>query len=294
MTKMALIIMPVAMFVSSGFEHSIANMFMIPLGIAIYNFAPAEFWSVTGLSASAYADLTVSNFLFANLIPVTLGNIVGGAGLVGLANWAIYHKPEVAQVRTSSVTHLPQLAPSKGGEQIDQSILVKDFMDKSPVVLLEKAPIGIAMDRMLEANVSGAPVCDHEDNLVGFVSAHDVMVELWCKEYNVKSGQRVGDLMVREVLAVNASDRLLDVAEFLCIDKEQLYPSTSSGVITTMSSASLEERARSMRVNKPHTLPVLEDGKFVGVLSHQHILKAMRPMYETTAQVEGGVEAVGA
>lgn len=92
MTKMVMVIMPVAMFVSSGFEHSIANMFMIPLGIAIHTFAEPEFWTKVGVGAQHYADLTVYNFIFANLIPVTLGNIVGGAGFVGLANWSIFRK----------------------------------------------------------------------------------------------------------------------------------------------------------------------------------------------------------
>ncbi|MBO0236681.1 formate/nitrite transporter family protein, partial [Vibrio parahaemolyticus] len=43
--KLLVLVLPVAMFVASGFEHSIANMFMIPLGIMIKEFAPAEFWT---------------------------------------------------------------------------------------------------------------------------------------------------------------------------------------------------------------------------------------------------------
>jgi len=81
---------PITMFVVSGFEHSIANMFMIPYGIAIAQFAPPEFWAAAGVEASQFADLTVSNFIFKNLIPVTIGNILGGGFLVGLTYWAIY------------------------------------------------------------------------------------------------------------------------------------------------------------------------------------------------------------
>jgi len=91
--KMFAVLLPVAMFVASGFEHSIANMFMIPTGILIQNFAPAEFWQAIGHQASDFSDLSVSNFIIDNLIPVTIGNIIGGGVIVGLMHWMIYLRP---------------------------------------------------------------------------------------------------------------------------------------------------------------------------------------------------------
>jgi formate transporter len=93
MTKAVMTILPVAMFVATGFEHCVANMFMIPLGITIQSFAPDTFWQAVGVDASQYADLSIYNFITANLIPVTLGNIVGGAVLVGLSNWCVFSLP---------------------------------------------------------------------------------------------------------------------------------------------------------------------------------------------------------
>jgi formate transporter len=93
MTDKALImILPVAMFVASGFEHSIANMFMIPAGIAIQTFAGPEFWQAIGADPAKYADLTIGNFIFNNLIPVTIGNIIGGGGMIGLTYWFIFRR----------------------------------------------------------------------------------------------------------------------------------------------------------------------------------------------------------
>ncbi|ACX87777.1 formate transporter FocA [Pectobacterium parmentieri] len=88
--KMFAMILPVAMFVSSGFEHSIANMFMVPMGIVIKNFAAPEFWNAIGMAPSQFEHLTVSHFITDNLIPVTLGNIIGGGIMVGLTYWVIY------------------------------------------------------------------------------------------------------------------------------------------------------------------------------------------------------------
>ncbi|MEF1254342.1 formate transporter FocA [Vibrio sp. M260112] len=277
MTKAAMTIMPVAMFVSSGFEHCVANMFMVPLGIVIQNFAPDSFWQQVGVSATHYADLNVKQFVFANLIPVTLGNIVGGAVLVGLANWGIYRTPHLKAASVSAIT-TTQLNTVKE-LTMNNNLTAKDIMNSAPVVLRADMPTPTAIDTLLDNHLASAPVCDIEGRLVGFFSAHDVMVDLWCQDYIPTSDQKVVDLMSREVIAIDSKDKLVDIAEFLCIDKEQLYPTTSMGMATRFTTLSLEERAKSMKVNQPHVLPVLEQGKLVGVVSRETVLAALRPIY---------------
>lgn len=88
--KMLAMALPVAMFVACGFEHSIANMFMIPMAIVIHDFASPAFWQATGATAAQFPNLTLSHFIMDNLIPVTIGNIIGGGLLVGLTYWVIY------------------------------------------------------------------------------------------------------------------------------------------------------------------------------------------------------------
>ncbi|MFB1071936.1 formate transporter FocA [Vibrio diabolicus] len=278
MTKAAMTIMPVAMFVSSGFEHCVANMFMVPLGIVIANFAPESFWVSVGVPASQYADLNIGHFITANLIPVTLGNIVGGAVLVGLANWCIFRRPELKAANISSITTTTTLSSVKDFTMKNASF-VKDIMNPKPVTISAETPIAIALDVLLDNNVTSAPVVDVQNRLVGFFSAHDVMVELWCEDYIPVKDQKVVDIMSRDVVAIDAGDRLVDVVEFLCIDKEQLYPTSSMGIATRMTSLSLEERAKSIKVSKPQVLPVLENGQMVGVVTRTEVLKALRPIF---------------
>ncbi len=90
MDKSMIMILPVAMFVASGFEHSIANMFMIPMGIIIRYFAGPDFWNSINSNPADFAHLTVVNFITDNLLPVTIGNIIGGGVFVGLVYWVIY------------------------------------------------------------------------------------------------------------------------------------------------------------------------------------------------------------
>ena len=76
--------LPVALFVFCGFEHSIANLFYVPAGLFAKSIpAYAALAAESGLDLSA---LTWGHFLLNNLLPVTIGNILGGAG-VGLLLW---------------------------------------------------------------------------------------------------------------------------------------------------------------------------------------------------------------
>jgi len=88
--KILSIIFPITAFVAAGFEHSIANMYFIPIGLLIRSFAGPDFWAVTGVQRDHFVDLTVSNFLFGNLLPVTIGNIIGGTIMVGIVYWFVY------------------------------------------------------------------------------------------------------------------------------------------------------------------------------------------------------------
>lgn len=86
--KLAAMLLPVSAFVASGFEHSVANMYFIPIGLLLKNVPGVA--SVANIPAEKLANLTVSGAIYNNLIPVTLGNIVGGGIFVGLVYWFIY------------------------------------------------------------------------------------------------------------------------------------------------------------------------------------------------------------
>ena len=91
--KVLVIFFPIWLFVTSGFEHSVANMYYIPAGIlAAADPALAERAASVGLSPEALANLNWGAMLQANLLPVTLGNVVGGGGLVALAYWFVYRR----------------------------------------------------------------------------------------------------------------------------------------------------------------------------------------------------------
>jgi formate transporter len=91
--KVLAIIPPIAAFVAAGFEHSVANMFFIPYGLFVKS-NEAFVSSQTGLPD--LSNLTWGDFLWANLVPVTIGNIAGGAIMVGAIYWFVYLRPRPA------------------------------------------------------------------------------------------------------------------------------------------------------------------------------------------------------
>jgi formate/nitrite transporter len=80
--KILALILPISAFIAAGFEHCVANMYFLPLAWLLVQtgHAPPNF----------DASLITMSGIAHNLVPVTLGNVVGGAGFVGAAYWAIY------------------------------------------------------------------------------------------------------------------------------------------------------------------------------------------------------------
>jgi len=94
--KAVTIFFPIMLFVASGFEHSVANMYYIPAGI----FAMTDpSLSLASLAAGSSPALTWGSFLWKNLLPVTLGNVTGGVLFVAVCYWVAFAYPSRSRQR---------------------------------------------------------------------------------------------------------------------------------------------------------------------------------------------------
>ena len=88
--KILAIVFPIAAFVASGFEHSIANMYFIPMGLLLKG--EPQVMAAAGKTAGDLANLNLPGLL-ENLLSVTTGNIFGGGFMVAVVYWFIYLRP---------------------------------------------------------------------------------------------------------------------------------------------------------------------------------------------------------
>lgn len=87
--KMMACVLPVAAFIAAGFEHSVANMYLLPVAMMIKEMAGSEFWHSIGYTAADFDIINIEMILH-NLVPVTIGNILGGGVMIGLSKWFVH------------------------------------------------------------------------------------------------------------------------------------------------------------------------------------------------------------
>lgn len=120
------ILFPIMAFVAMGFEHSIANMYFIPLGLLLKNLNPLT----TNIDVS---NLTWGSFFINNLLPVTLGNIVGGSFFVGFLYWFAYRRK--VKVTESSLEMEQLIEEYESAESFDiDGEFVSEFEEESETI----------------------------------------------------------------------------------------------------------------------------------------------------------------
>jgi formate transporter len=162
--KILAIIFPITAFVAAGFEHSVANMYFIPMGLLIKSFAPASFWEAIGTTAGAYSNLTWGAFFLKNLLPVTIGNIIGGVGFVGLAYWFIYLRPQkVVEIPKEAKPNILVVDDDPDFVGVTRTILTKEGYGVSAAVngtqawdaMMKSKPDMVLLDVMMSTTLEG-------------------------------------------------------------------------------------------------------------------------------------------
>ena len=162
--KILAIIFPITAFVAAGFEHSVANMYFIPMGLLIKSFAPASFWEAIGKTAADYSTLTWGAFFLRNLLPVTIGNIIGGVGFVGLAYWFIYLRPQkVVEIPKEAVPDILVVDDDPDFVEVTRTILTKEGYGVSTAAngtqawdaMMKNKPDMVLLDVMMSTTLEG-------------------------------------------------------------------------------------------------------------------------------------------
>lgn len=125
------------------------------------------------------------------------------------------------------------------------SILVKDYMQANVQAVKADASVREVVEHLLKYNLTGAPVVDENQNLVGFVSEQDCMKDMLNSAFYREETASVKSIMRKDVLFVTPTTSILEIAE-------------------------------TMLGNKPKNYPVIENGKLIGLITRRQILQALR------------------
>jgi len=117
--KILSIIFPITAFVAAGFEHSIANMYFIPMGIMLSG--QSAVLGAAGVATGDVANLTWLGFA-GNLVPVTIGNIIGGGILLGAVYWLAYLRNDRAVEAATTRPWLKRIIPALGRTQQEAAV----------------------------------------------------------------------------------------------------------------------------------------------------------------------------
>lgn len=176
--KVLAIIFPITAFVALGFEHSVANMYFVPAGLVlkhntqVLSAAEGLLGQVPDLSR-----LTISGFLVRNLLPVSLGNIIGGGLLVGIIYWFVYLRRTAAEP-------------------------VRKIMTKGPPMIAPDKMVVEAIEMMKRYRVGSVLVGESEDNAVGIVSEADIVRKVLAAGANLDT-VKVEEIMSSPLISVD-------------------------------------------------------------------------------------------
>lgn len=176
--KVLAIIFPITAFVALGFEHSVANMYFIPAGLMLKNnpevLSAAE--KMLGQTPDL-SSLTTTGFLLRNLLPVTLGNIIGGGFLVGIVYWFVYLRRAAAEP-------------------------VRRFMTQGPPIIAPDQTVDRAVETMKAHGVSSVLVGESKEDVMGIVSEADIVRKVLATA--VPSNEvKVADIMSSPLISVD-------------------------------------------------------------------------------------------
>lgn len=104
------------------------------------------------------------------------------------------------------------------------SLLVRDVMAKHPPAIRLGTDLTAVVETLLNHHITGLPVIDEGDHVVGFVSEQDCLKALLVSSYHAEGAPKVEDVMHPDPLTVDLDDSVVDIAEQMLKQKPKIYP----------------------------------------------------------------------
>ncbi|MCG9597115.1 CBS domain-containing protein [Vibrio sp. Isolate25] len=125
-----------------------------------------------------------------------------------------------------------------------ESLKVRDYMTLQAVTFKPEMSLSAALDKMMKSSYLGGPVINEKEEVIGFLSGHDLLDKLVKVSYYCQDTHIVSDCMHPEVISVGPDTSIIELADM-------------------------------MQVGKPKVYPVIDNGKLVGIITRRDVLRAV-------------------
>ncbi|GLT17578.1 CBS domain-containing protein [Vibrio zhanjiangensis] len=125
-----------------------------------------------------------------------------------------------------------------------ESLKVKDYMTLQAVKFSPEMSLSVALEKMLKSNYLGGPVINDKQEVIGFLSGHDLLDKMVKASYYCQETYSVSDCMHTEVISVRSDTSIIELADM-------------------------------MKSGKPKVYPVIDNGKLVGIITRRDVLRAV-------------------
>jgi formate/nitrite transporter len=214
--KILAILFPITAFVALGFEHSIANMYFIPVGLLLKQ-NPQLIAAANEMLGElpSLLNLTTSGFLINNLLPVTIGNIVGGTLFIGIAHWFLFLMPSAIEPMRKLMTSGPPVVKNKTsvadivqimkqhgmssvlvGEPGDTVGIISEADIVRKVVALEKDPADVTADQIMTSPLISVDIATPVYKVYRTMAEHHIRHILVTED-----GRQIGFISVKDLIA---------------------------------------------------------------------------------------------
>jgi formate/nitrite transporter len=214
--KILAILFPITAFVALGFEHSVANMYFIPAGLLLKNSNEVMTAAQDILRRTPdLSNLTMYGFLVNNLLPVTIGNIIGGTFFVGIVHWFLFLRPSAVEPirkmmtggppvvdQNTTVAEIVKIMKLQGtssvlvGEPGSAKGIVSEADIVRKVIALDKDPANIKVDQIMTSPLISVDIATPVYEIYRTMTDHHIRHILI-----TDGGKQVGFISVKDLIA---------------------------------------------------------------------------------------------
>ena len=160
---------------------------------------------------------------------------------------------------------------------------VTDIMHTKPMTLRVNTCFSHMLMVLADTQLTVVPIIDAEGNLQGMINEQDILRQLWANDFTLLTHTHAADIMHTDAVSITPDASLAVLIEMICVDREKLYPVNAAGILISAEYNNMDERLRNASTNIPSAIPVVENGRLLGMVYRNDVLTFIKHEFDLPA-----------